>query len=263
MTQHISPSRIATLNHCARQHHYKYTLGLKKKGPETVPQSRGKAIHTAIENMYEGNPVPRMQQEEQTWSGDYNAAVDAYGLFSMLNDRALKTVATELKFDVPLEEFPGWTLRGIIDHVAEIDGELWVGDHKSLSRKWPIEQTGLNLQHKIYEMVVPDLFEGRKAAGSFYNFIQLGTRAGVPYANVNRVMLPSSEQGLVTAYEEIESAINRIEAGDKHRNVGGHCGWCDFFSICNTDYFNPKDSEYIKQEYYEPKDAQEVSEELI
>ncbi len=251
--QHVSPSRISTLNHCSQQHHYKYTERLQKIGPEVEHLSLGKAIHTAIENMYNGVVVPRMEPGEATYHKDYNAAIDAFGLFRAFKDRGMETLDTEIKFDVPLEEFPGWTLQGIIDHVVRIDGAIWIGDHKSTKQAWSFEHTNMNLQHKLYELVVPDLYDGEKAAGSFYNFIKMGSRKEVSYADVSRVMLPASDAGLVSAYDEMAKAIHRIESGEHSRNVGRHCKWCDFQAICSAEYFG-QDAAFVRSEYYESRD---------
>lgn len=235
----LSASRINTLNLCAQKHYYAYELMLERPG-ESVPQALGTAVHKAIEGFYDGkHQMPHMSALEQSWAPEYNACVDAFGIFSALQDTGHTIIATEKEFDVPIEDeriSEGWTLRGIIDVVDRIDGQLWVGDHKTTRRKWPIEKIGLSLQHKIYELVMPDLYN-ETAAGSYYNFIQLGTSKGVPYANVNRTMLPRNETGLATAFEEIVSAVQRIEDGKVYRHVGDHCQWCEFFTLCQSDYF--------------------------
>lgn len=238
MNKNLSASRINTLNLCAQKHHYAYTLGLEKPG-ETQAQALGTAVHKSIEGFYNGeHNMPHT--EGAAHSTEHNVAVDAFGTFSMLRDGGVKVIATEQAFDVPIEDeriTDGWRLRGIIDVVAKIDDQIWVGDHKTTKRKWPVEKTSLSLQHKLYELVLPDLYPEQEYGGSFYNFIQLGTSKGVPYANVTREYLPRNEAGLATAFEEVVSAIKRIESGETYRYTGDHCAWCEFKDLCASDYF--------------------------
>jgi len=253
----LSASRIATLNLCAQKHYYGYVLGLEKPG-ESVPQALGTAVHKAIEEYYNGkHQMPHMSALEQQWAPEYNACVDAFGIFSALQDVGHNIIATEQEFEVPIEDerIPdGYTLKGIIDVVDEFDGGLWVGDHKTTRRKWPLEKTALALQHKIYELALPDIFNGREAAGSYYNFIQLGTSKGTPYANVNRVYLPRNDAGLATAFDEIISAVQRIERGDRYRHTGDHCQWCEFFTLCQSDYFGGDTQSAIDLNYSKKAD---------
>ena len=239
MNKKLSVSRINLLNKCSQAHYYAYTLGLEKPG-ETNAQALGTAVHKAIEEFYNGvHNMPHMDTGA-AYANEYNACVDAFGTFSLLRDKGLSILATEQEFSVPLEDeriSEGWEFRGIIDVVAELDGQLWVGDHKTTRRKWSIEKLSLSLQHKGYELVMPELYPGKNYGGSFYNFIQIGTSKSVPYANVSREWLPRNEAGLATAFEEIISAVQRIEAGEKFRNVGDHCTWCDFKDLCGADYF--------------------------
>lgn len=258
LNKNVSPSRISVLNECAQKHYYSYGLGLEKPG-ESWQQAMGTAVHKAIEDMYGGKPTPRMATLEQSWAERYNACLDSFGTFSLLQDNGMEVIATEKMFEVPIEDErigEGWKVRGIIDVVANIDGQLWVGDHKTTGRKWPIEKTSLALQHKLYEIVVPELFPGQEYGGSFYNFIVHGERAGKAYANTDRVMLPRNEFGLNTAWEEMIGAIQRIESGQKYRNTGEHCKWCDFYTLCQSDYFGGDTQSAIEQNYQKkgPKD---------
>lgn len=238
LNKNLSASRINVLNMCSQKHHYGYNLMLEKPG-DSIPAALGTAVHKAIEEFYNGSSnMPHIHNE--SWASEYNACVDAYGLFSKLQDGGLKIIATEQEFELPVEDeriSEGWVIRGIIDVVAEIDGKIWVGDHKTTRRKWPIEKTQLALQHKIYELALPELYPNQEYGGSFYNFIQMGTTKGVPYANVTRQYLSQNEYGLSTAFEEIISAIQRIENAPLYRNVGDHCAWCDFKDLCGSDYF--------------------------
>lgn len=246
----VSPSRISVLNTCARKHFYGYVLDLSKPG-ETAAQSMGTAVHSAIEDFYKGGSMPHMDLGAAEWAPKYNACVDAFGTFSMLQDHSLQILATEQTFQIPIEDeriSEGWALKGIIDVVARVDGKIWVGDHKTTGRKWPIEKVSLSLQHKIYELVIPELY-GEECAGSFYNFIQHGESKGVPYANVTRTWLPRNENGLATAWEEVISAIIRIENGTDYRNVGDHCRWCDFYTLCQSDYFGGDTQAAIELNY--------------
>lgn len=236
----LSASRINLFNFCRQKHYYAYELGLERPG-ESIPQALGTAVHKAIEEFYNGkHQMPHITDTSVPWVAEYNAAVDAFGTFSMLQDASMSIKATEQEFSVPIEDervSDGWMLRGIIDVVAELDGQLWVGDHKTTRRKWAIEKTSLALQHKIYELAMPELYPENSCAGSFYNFIQLGTSKGIPYASVTRTFLPKNEQGLLTAYEEIISTIKQMEGGEITRNTGDHCQWCEFYQLCQSDYF--------------------------
>ncbi len=258
----VSPSRISMLNHCSQKHYYAYGLGLERPG-ETWQQALGTAVHRAIEDMYAKKPVPRMDSLAETWADKYNACVDSFGTFSLLQDSGVQIIATEKEFEIPVEDErigEGWTVKGIIDVVCVINGQLWVADHKTTGRKWPIEKTSLALQHKLYELAVTEMYPGYEYGGSFYNFIQYGERAGKAYANTERVFLPRNDAGLNTAWEEMISAIQRIESGQKFRNTGEHCKWCDFYILCQSDYFGGDTEAAIELNYQKKKPKDPVIE---
>lgn len=250
MNKNLSASRINTLNLCAQKHHYAYTLGLEKPG-ETQAQALGTAVHKSIEGFYNGeHNMPHT--EGAAYSPEHNVAVDAFGTFSMLRDGGVKVIATEQAFDVPVEDeriTDGWRLRGIIDVVAKIDGQIYVMDHKTTKRKWPIEKTSLSLQPRLYELAVQELYPDQSYGGSAYNFIQLGTSKGVPYANVTREFLPRNEAALATAFEEVISAIQRIENGIVYRNVTDACSWCEYKDLCASDMYGGDTDALIQLNY--------------
>lgn len=117
-------------------------------------------------------------------------------------------------------------LHGVIDAVIRIDGELWVVEHKTASRKWGTQQKLLDLQGPVYAEVVANLL-GERPAGVIFNFF---------YPNdydQEQVPITAEESRLVL--QELQGGVNYREANVQVRSEVYGCGTCSFKDICASE----------------------------
>lgn len=258
----VSPSRMASFNHCQRQHHYGYVEKLQKK-PSTsdIALDVGTLVHAALEAHYKGSLYP-IPQDGGEVSLKAEAAMNAYLPFAGLNDR-WEVVDVEKTFEIPIEDKPGWIFTGRLDMPVKIEGELWVVDHKTGSQHWSAERINLEAQLKLYTIAASELYN-TPVRGGIYNFIRITSRAGRWHGDPLRVTLPYTEQALATAYDEMIATIDQMEAQSASslqptRNAGTHCKWCQFYQLCDADYYG-SDRDSLIADLYQPKVRDDVVE---
>jgi putative RecB family exonuclease len=147
----LSPSRLASFTSCGLQFRFTAIEGLPE--PPTVAATRGTLVHAALEHLFtlpaaERGPevagacldvaVERLRADPE-WVGlGLDGAGEARmrdeasslltGYFRLEDPRTVHPVGLELKLEV---EVGGVRLRGIIDRLDLVDGELVVTDYKT------------------------------------------------------------------------------------------------------------------------------------
>jgi hypothetical protein len=140
-------SMIKTFRQCHREAMYKYYFRLKPR-VASAPLTRGKWMHSLLEAKYEGRdwkPVhekyvsqfSKLFDEEKEKLGDLPREIDllmtAYDWY--YGDPEVEgTDWNVLEVEKMIEaELPnGHLFRGVVDLVVEIDGQLWLVDHKNM-----------------------------------------------------------------------------------------------------------------------------------
>ncbi len=147
----LSPSRLTSFTSCGLQ--FRFTAIDRLPEPPTVAATRGTLVHAALEHLFtlpapERVPgaadtcldaaVERLRDDpdwtgldlddegEARMRGEASSLVSKY--FQLEDPRTVQPVGLELKMEV---EVGGVRLRGIIDRLDLVDGELVVTDYKT------------------------------------------------------------------------------------------------------------------------------------
>ncbi len=181
----LSNSKANTWRRCPKQFHFKYELGLRKRG-KALPLERGTWLHTLLEVYYandpsheiflghgrsRGKPIPvgtdwrkahkvltrqfnNLFDEEKEDLGDL--PTEAFRIFtSYLNRYGKEDQARWKVIDTELDEIitlpSGLRFQIIIDLIVEEpDGGLWIVDHKTVGRFMPADFMLLDAQLARY-----------------------------------------------------------------------------------------------------------------
>ena len=137
----LTHSRLACFRACPRRHWMKYELGLRPE-QDSFSLRVGSAFHLALDFFEKGqDPAPAL---EQLLDDPYDLALVAAmvnGHRHRYGDEQIETVASELRFDIPLRNpetgkpTPTWTMAGVIDKIVRLpDGRLALMEHKTTSQ---------------------------------------------------------------------------------------------------------------------------------
>jgi hypothetical protein len=148
--QLLSNSRMKTWRRCPKQFEYKYVLGLKPK-KRSIYLERGSWLHDLLQHHYDGEDwEARHRQltkefgllfdEEREDLGDLPTECERLFRSYLFNyheeDKSYRIIDSELDEIVTLPN--GLRFRMIIDLVVEdLDGGIWLWDHKTVGRFLP------------------------------------------------------------------------------------------------------------------------------
>lgn len=146
----LSNSRAKTWRRCPKQYEYKYILGLKPK-KKSIHLERGSWLHDLLQHHYDGEDW-RARHKELTKEFDFlfdeekedlgDLPTDCERLFRSYlfnyhqEDQNYKVIDSELDEIITLPN--GLRFRMIVDLVVEeLDGGIWIWDHKTVGRFLP------------------------------------------------------------------------------------------------------------------------------
>jgi len=241
----LSPSRLSSFTACGLQFRFTAIDGLPE--PPTVAATRGTLVHAALEQLFTlpapervpaaaagclDHAVARLR-EHPDWTGlgldadgelalraEAAALVERY--FLLEDPRTVHPVGLELKLEV---EVGGVRLRGIIDRLDLVDGDLVVTDYKTgraPGEGWARRQmTGVHL----YSLMCERWFGRRPVRVQLLHLAE-------PVAIVAEPSDQSS-RGLSRRLEAVWRAVETAcEREDFRPRPSGRCGWCAFQRWC-------------------------------
>lgn len=184
-----SASKIARIRRCKHAFYYSDILELQRKVKSIAP-SRGSLIHACLQENYNGRdwtkPISDMQidwdlmfDEERAEWGDLPKEtyriMRGYLMAYKTTDSKLKTLATEVHFEIPIGRH---TYEGYIDWIYEDDRGVWVADHKCVKTLPSEQELYMDLQTLMYyeacrtDPNLKKLLAGKKLAGVVFNHIR-------------------------------------------------------------------------------------------
>lgn len=184
-----SASKVNRIRRCKHAFYYSDILELQRKTKSIAP-NRGKLLHSCLETHYNGGdwtqPITDMKidwdalfDEERAEWGDLPKEtyriMRGYLLAYKTADSKLKTLATEVHFEIPLGCH---TYEGYIDWIYEDERGVWVCDHKTVKNLPNEQELYMDMQTLMYyEACRTDpglikLLEGKKLAGVVFNHIR-------------------------------------------------------------------------------------------
>jgi len=241
----LSPSRLSSFTSCGLQFRFTAIDGLPE--PPSLAATRGTLVHAALEELFT-LPAPERVPEvagacldaaverlraHPDWTGlgldavgeaalraEAAALVERY--FHLEDPRAVHPVGLELKLDV---DVGGVRLRGIIDRLDLVDGELVVTDYKTgraPGEGWARRQmTGVQL----YSLMCERWFGRRPVRVQLLHLQE-------PVAIVAE---PSDQSaaGLARRLGAVWRAVElACEREDFRPRPSSRCGWCAFQRWC-------------------------------
>lgn len=251
----LSPSRLASFTSCGLQFRFKAVEGLPE--PPTLAATRGTLVHAALEDLFT-RPAPDRVPEvigscldaavdrlrpQPDWTGlDLDAAGEARlrdeatalleRYFRLEDPRTVHPVGLELKLEV---EVAGIRIRGIIDRLDLVDGELVVTDYKTgraPGEGWARRQmTGVHL----YSLMCERWFGRRPVRVQLLHLAE-------PVAIVAEPSEQSST-GLARRLEAVWRAVEQAcEQDDFRPRPSSRCDWCAFQAWCPAFGGDPADA---------------------
>jgi putative RecB family exonuclease len=241
----LSPSRLASFTSCGLQ--FRFTAIDRLPEPPSLPATRGTLVHAALEHLFTLPAAERVPEAsaacldaaverlrpEPDWTGlgldadgeaglraDAEALVANY--FRLEDPRTVHPVGLELKLEV---EVGGVRLRGIIDRLDLVDGELVVTDYKTgraPGEGWARRQmTGVH----VYSLMCERWFGRRPVRVQLLHLAE-------PVAIVAEPTDQSSQglsRRLGAVWQAVETACERE---DFRPRPSARCDWCTFRRWC-------------------------------
>lgn len=243
----LSPSRLASFTSCGLQ--FRFTAVDRLPEPPTVAATRGTLVHAALEHLFtlpaadrvasvgdtcvdvaleRLRPHPDWTDLELDDAATQRMRDEACGLvqryFRLEDPRTVHPVGLELKMEV---EIGGVRLRGIIDRLDLVDGELVVTDYKTgrapgdgYARS---RMTGVH----VYSLMCERTFGRRPARVQLLHLSE-------PVA----IVAEPSEQSSRGLSRRLEAVWRAVEAACEHDDFrprpSPRCDWCAFQRWCPT-----------------------------
>lgn len=241
----LSPSRLSSFTSCGLQ--FRFSAIDRLPEPPTIAATRGTLVHAALEELFTLPATERVPaagaacldaaverlRTDPDWTGlgldaageerlrrEAAALVDKY--FRLEDPTAVHPVGLELKLEV---EVGGVRLRGIIDRLDLVDGELVVTDYKT--GRAPGEgyarqrMTGVH----VYSLMCEQWF-GRRPVR-----VQL-----LHLAEPVKIVAEPSEQSTRGLSRRLEAVWHAVETAcereDFRPRPSPRCDWCAFQQWC-------------------------------
>jgi len=264
MSRIQSASSINTYKQCPRKYYYSYKLELPKT--ESIQTLTGKAVHDTLEKFFKiptagitkenyqfilkhhllnlFNEVwmkflpelIKLENDKNTIRKFYQDSL--YMLENFITDylKAISVELTKIDFEKAIEKLKPQTeiymqsekynVRGYIDAIIEIDGEVYIIDYKTSSKD---EMTGdYQLQLAIYAMMYQEK-EGKLPNKLALHFLRHGTKK---FLEVTPELIEKAKKEC----ELIKVNTSSDDIKDYEKNPGYYCKWrtgqCSFYDVC-------------------------------
>ncbi len=240
----LSPSRASDFKQCPQL--FKFKAIDKIETPPTIYQARGTTAHLALQRLFDDAAAARTpdrlfdlfreawlelkpiefpelftdQADERQWGIESLGILANY--FGVEDPTLLEPLERELDMLEPLGDM---TIRGILDRMEEVDGDLVITDYKTGTA--PPERYAIPafFALKIYALLIKRR-TGRTPARLKLMYLNGPTVYEIP---ITEPQLDAMERQL----EALWSAINRAISGNHFPpRPGKLCDWCSYQDIC-------------------------------
>jgi CRISPR/Cas system-associated exonuclease Cas4 (RecB family) len=254
-----SASKVAMALRCPRLFHFRYVEKLKE--PEVMPEARlGKAIHSALELVLQGNPLPEVTQQirGELPSEHEQLRFDALGtgitpfVARIAQFKRRRRVARQLvEYSLAVREDLSTTqfysgdayYRGVLDlgYLFE-DDSIALVDHKTGVR---LPGTSITDQLEGYAVLAASAF---RHARRFWLGVHWVVERAVEWSAPVAPELIRDEL-VPDLLDNIEAAALAVSDGPR-TNPGPWCDRCSFRAVCPAS----RELRYEPVEYYEDDD---------
>lgn len=241
----LSPSKLSSFTSCALR--FRFASVEKLPEPPTVATSRGTLVHAALEHLFALPAEERLPEradgcvdtalgayrDDPEWSGlgldeaDETEVVDdarrlVRNYFQLEDPRTVTPIGVELKLEVALGDV---TLRGIIDRLDLLDGELVVTDYKT--GRSPSDNHARSRMEgvHVYSLMCERFFGRRPVRVQLLHLAEPVAVVAEPSEQSARAL----ERKLGAVWAAVESAC---EHDDFRPRRSALCDWCAFRRWC-------------------------------
>lgn len=241
----LSPSKLSSFTTCGMQ--FRFSSIDRIPEPPTVATSRGTLVHAALEHLFTLPAAERVPavgdacvdhaldsyRDHPEWSDLHlDAAAEAavvdearalvQNYFRLEDPRTITTIGLELKLDA---EIDGLRLRGIIDRLDLVDGELVVTDYKTGRAPGDEHARARMVGVHVYALMCEQFFGRRPIRVQLLHLAE-------PVAIVTEPTDQSS-RGLSRRLQAVWAAIESACATDDFQpRPSGLCDWCSYRQWC-------------------------------
>ncbi|PKO18705.1 hypothetical protein CVU37_04785 [candidate division BRC1 bacterium HGW-BRC1-1] len=235
---HLSYSRINRYLFCPEQYRLYYIENLRPRVP-SASLCFGQTVHQALAHFFRGYGDPvhffkeewlRVQHEPIAYS--YRESWDKLAergvllLQSFIRDelpKLGKIIASEKPFDLSISNLDS-PFIGVIDLVAEIDGERTVIDFKTASQAYDDYEVVLSDQLTAYALAEPDAQQSALCV-----FVK------TKEPRIDWYLAKRTSVQLAEFLAKASIVGQSIAAGHFYKRPGKQCGWCDYLPVCTGD----------------------------
>jgi putative RecB family exonuclease len=241
----LSPSKVSSFTDCALA--FRFSAIDRLPEPPSAPATKGTLVHSALERLLDLSAVERTPERAQVcldeafealrthpdWTGldldpEAEAALvaDARGLvtryFALEDPRTITPVGLEVMLEA---DVGGVRLRGIIDRLELVDGELVVTDYKT--GRAPGQQyeqrrlTGV----AVYALLCERVLGQRPARVQLLHLAEPVAIISTP----GEPLLRGVEKKIAAVWSAVERACER---SDFRPNPSRLCDYCSFQAFC-------------------------------
>jgi putative RecB family exonuclease len=237
-TPYLSHSRINRYLECPEQYRLYYIENLRPRVP-SASLVFGKAVHEALAALFQTgeDPVARFSEfwervaESDVAYGRYESWEKLRDTGEALLERFVEKelsrigqaalVEAPFELDISVLELP---LVGVIDLVAEVDGERTVVDFKTSGSSYPHHQVELSDQLNAYQLAVPDATQAA-----------LCVLVKTKQPKIEWHFRKGSSGQLLDYLRKAGLIARDIAAERFYKRPGRWCTWCDFLPVCMRD----------------------------
>jgi len=235
---YLSHSRIAKYLHCPEQYRLYYVENLMPK-VQDASLAFGKVIHAALEALFRQGQDP-VACFRKRWTGLQNVTL-AYkereswekllatgtALIEKFMRDELPRIgmvrAVERSFTLTITSL-GVPLVGVIDLVADVDGEPTVIDFKTAAASYQPHEAALSDQLTAYQLAEPEVTQT-----AFCVFVKT-KEPKIEWHAGRRHPIDLTEY-----LAKVKHLASEIAAGHFYKRPGKWCSYCDYLPVCLGD----------------------------
>ena len=241
----LSPSKLTSFTSCGL--HFRFSVIDQLPEPPSIAACRGTLVHAALERLFTLPPDERVPaavdgcldaalaayREDPEWiglgldaAGEATVVAEARHLvdndFRLEDPRLVVPVGIELQLDVDLG---GLRLRGIIDRLDLVDGDLVVTDYKTGRAPGDASARTRMLGVHVYSLMCERFFGRRPTAVQLLHLAEPVAIVARPSEQSTRAL----ERRLRAVWAAVEAAC---EGDDFRPRPSPACSWCAYRAWC-------------------------------
>jgi putative RecB family exonuclease len=241
----LSPSKVSSFTDCALA--FRFSAIDRLPEPPSAPATKGTLVHAALERLLDlpaGERTPERAdscldealaeiRDHADWTGLHLDAADDAALvaearqlvaryFGLEDPRTITPVGLEVMLEA---EVGGVRLRGIIDRLEVVDGELVVTDYKTGRAPGPQYEQRRLTGVAVYALLCERVLGRRPARVQLLHLAEPVAIISVP----NEPLLRGVEKKIAAVWSAVERACGR---NDFRPNPSRLCDYCSFQTWC-------------------------------